>query len=343
MSKYLDETGLGTLVSNIKSKFVPYDGNGTLKIGNVTASGAVQCSTITVDGVRAILYKGTTSTGEKVVAYMLPYTEDQAVLATTDYVQEQVAKMHPFEYMVWGFDALPTPGESTMYQIYLKDNGGSGQNTKDEYITIRTGSEGSYSYKWEKLGSMDVDLSGYAKLTDGSQHIVAGSIETTTGLIDAGSGITTNFIKSKTSGAGNLTLPTTGGTIATTSYVDTAVNDKADLNGSSNQDFAVKNLTASDAITGKSLSVTSSIISTNGGSIIGGIVTANDTDHASTFDGGITTPYIKKGSGASIVVPAASSAGTSGKSNYMAYIVTDTEDGAKLEAIDSTTINNLFA
>lgn len=35
------------------------------------------------------------------------------------------------------------------------------QNAKDEYIIMRSGEEGSYTYAWEKIGDTDIDLSGY--------------------------------------------------------------------------------------------------------------------------------------------------------------------------------------
>ncbi|MCR4738571.1 MAG: hypothetical protein K5846_10515 [Bacteroidales bacterium] len=54
---------------------------------------------------------------------------------------------------------LPTSTADTMHKIYLVPaTGGSGNNVKDEYITIPDGS----SYKWEKIGTTDIDLSGYS-------------------------------------------------------------------------------------------------------------------------------------------------------------------------------------
>lgn len=34
-------------------------------------------------------------------------------------------------------------------------------NAKDEYVIMRSGSEGSYTYAWEKIGDTEIDLSGY--------------------------------------------------------------------------------------------------------------------------------------------------------------------------------------
>ena len=59
--------------------------------------------------------------------------------------------------------SLPTASSDTMYKIYLvpATESGVSQNAKAEYITIRSGNEGSYSYSWEKIGDTDIDLSGY--------------------------------------------------------------------------------------------------------------------------------------------------------------------------------------
>lgn len=53
-------------------------------------------------------------------------------------------------------DKLPETGTANV--IYLVPNSGTGNNAKDEYMWI--------SGKWEKIGSTDVDLSGYWAKTD---------------------------------------------------------------------------------------------------------------------------------------------------------------------------------
>lgn len=55
-------------------------------------------------------------------------------------------------------DTLPATGEKG--KIYLVPNTGSGSNVKDEYIWLEP--EGGTAY-FEKIGSTDVDLSGYVK------------------------------------------------------------------------------------------------------------------------------------------------------------------------------------
>lgn len=67
------------------------------------------------------------------------------------------------------------PGADTYHDIYLVPAGGSeGSNTYKEYITTRSGSKGSYTYTWEKLGDIAVDLTGYVKsvTVNGKQYTV---------------------------------------------------------------------------------------------------------------------------------------------------------------------------
>lgn len=65
----------------------------------------------------------------------------------------------------------PTGAEGT---IYLVQNGGSSPNSKDEYIWVQTGtSTGSY----EKIGTTDVDLSGYVQASQ-LNEISTGDIDT---------------------------------------------------------------------------------------------------------------------------------------------------------------------
>lgn len=76
-------------------------------------------------------------------------------------VDNLISTIHQFTYEVAA--ELPTASASTMYIIYLVPSTQSGvsQNAKSEYITIRSGVEGSYTYSWEKIGDTEVDLSGY--------------------------------------------------------------------------------------------------------------------------------------------------------------------------------------
>lgn len=76
-------------------------------------------------------------------------------------VNSLIGEIRQFSYEVAA--TLPTASADTMYIIYLVPATGSGvsQNAKQEYITIRGGSAGSYTYTWEKIGDTEMDLSGY--------------------------------------------------------------------------------------------------------------------------------------------------------------------------------------
>lgn len=76
-------------------------------------------------------------------------------------VQAFIAAVRQFSYEV--VPELPEPSAATMYIMYFVPAvGGSGRNVKAEYITVQSGVEGSYTWKWEKLGDTDIDLSGYS-------------------------------------------------------------------------------------------------------------------------------------------------------------------------------------
>lgn len=75
-------------------------------------------------------------------------------------VDSLISAVSQFSYEVVA--TLPTASASTMYKIYLVPSARpETQNVKDEYITIRSGSVGSYTYAWEQIGSTAIDLSGY--------------------------------------------------------------------------------------------------------------------------------------------------------------------------------------
>lgn len=81
-----------------------------------------------------------------------------------EYVDAQVAAIHKFDVVV--ADELPEASADTMYKLYLipKSTTKTG-NVKEEWITIRSGAEGSYTYAWERIGDTEVDLSGYVQKT----------------------------------------------------------------------------------------------------------------------------------------------------------------------------------
>lgn len=79
--------------------------------------------------------------------------------ATKQYVDTAINTVKQFEYQV--VDELPPASQATMGKIYLvahSHNPNDGQpDSYDEFITVLSGS----TYKWERIGNTDIDLSGY--------------------------------------------------------------------------------------------------------------------------------------------------------------------------------------
>lgn len=72
------------------------------------------------------------------------------------YVDDAIAGVTGIVFEV--VQTLPQTGDSGV--IYLVPNGGSGTNTKDEYVWIAS------ETRYEKIGSTDVDLSGYVQKSE---------------------------------------------------------------------------------------------------------------------------------------------------------------------------------
>ena len=56
-----------------------------------------------------------------------------------------------------------TPSANTMNAIYLVKAGSGLEDNYNEFITVRSGTEGSYTYAWEKIGTTSLDLSNYVQ------------------------------------------------------------------------------------------------------------------------------------------------------------------------------------
>lgn len=76
-----------------------------------------------------------------------------------EYVDAQVGAINKFDVAV--VDTLPTAGANTMYILYLVPNSNAESGEYLEYITIRSGEEGAYTYKMEQIGSTKMDLADY--------------------------------------------------------------------------------------------------------------------------------------------------------------------------------------
>ena len=85
------------------------------------------------------------------------------------YVDSQVGQIHNFDVVIdaAGTAAGPSVAASadTMYKIYLVPSDDAAAGGYIEYITIRSGAEGAYTYAWEAIGNTKVSLSGYVPTT----------------------------------------------------------------------------------------------------------------------------------------------------------------------------------
>ena len=86
------------------------------------------------------------------------------------YVDSQVGQIHNFDVVI---DATGTAASGpsvtasadTMYKIYLVPSADAAAGGYIEYITIRSGAEGAYTYTWEAIGNTKVSLTGYVPTT----------------------------------------------------------------------------------------------------------------------------------------------------------------------------------
>lgn len=85
------------------------------------------------------------------------------------YVDSQVGQIHNFDVVIdpAGTAAGPSVAASadTMYKIYLVPSDDAAAGGYIEYITIRSGAEGAYTYTWEAIGNTKVSLTGYVPTT----------------------------------------------------------------------------------------------------------------------------------------------------------------------------------
>lgn len=86
-----------------------------------------------------------------------------------EYVDAQVGSINKFDVVIGtaGADGKPNVEASadTMYKLYLIQNADSSAGEYIEYITIRSGVEGAYTYAWEAIGSTKMSLTGYVTET----------------------------------------------------------------------------------------------------------------------------------------------------------------------------------
>ena len=85
--------------------------------------------------------------------------------AVKSYVDSAVGKVHNFDVVIDPAGTANGPSVTasadTMYKIYMVADEGASAGSYIEWITIRSGAEGAYTYAWEKIGSTKTDLTGY--------------------------------------------------------------------------------------------------------------------------------------------------------------------------------------
>ena len=87
------------------------------------------------------------------------FADDAAIKS---YVDAQVGAVNKFDvHVMQEAEELPEASASTMYVLYLKPDADSASGAYVEYITVRTGAEGAYSYAWEAIGSTKMDVTGF--------------------------------------------------------------------------------------------------------------------------------------------------------------------------------------
>lgn len=85
--------------------------------------------------------------------------------AVKDYVESMIETIPEFDVIVVPEGQnLPTASADTFHKIYLQAaSSPASPNLYIEWITVRSGNEGSYTYSWEKIGDTAMDLSGYVQ------------------------------------------------------------------------------------------------------------------------------------------------------------------------------------
>lgn len=85
--------------------------------------------------------------------------------AVKEYVDAQVGLVNSFDVVIDAAGTSTGPSveasKDTMYKLYMIADDTAAAGSYIEWITIRSGTKGSYTYAWEKIGSTKADLTGY--------------------------------------------------------------------------------------------------------------------------------------------------------------------------------------
>ena len=117
-----------------------------------------------------------------------------------------------------------SPSQDTMNTIYLVKNGSGLDDNYDEFITVRSGTSGNYTYAWEKIGTTSLDLSNYVQKSS-----TTGLIKNDGSIMASGTGASNwavgNHSHGNITNAGKVgstankpLITTTGGAVTTGSF-----------------------------------------------------------------------------------------------------------------------------
>ena len=140
--KYIDENGLLYLWQKIKS-IIPS------KVSDLTNDSKYQTDANVKSTVESYGYQTKANVKSTIEDYGYQ-TSSQVSTA----ISNALADVSGISYSI--VSSLPSTGEPGI--IYLKSNGGVNPNIYDEYIYV--------GGKFEKIGTTDVDLSGYVQTSD---------------------------------------------------------------------------------------------------------------------------------------------------------------------------------
>lgn len=138
------------------------------------------------------------------------------------YVDSAVQAIPEFDVKV--VTELPDASKDTFHKIYLVQASSTGvqQNVYKEYITVREGSEGAYTYKWEMIGDTAIDISSKV---DKSQTIAGIDLQDNI-TVEELSGATALNLKAlahKDSATGTVEGQTISGVKATADKIDSTI------------------------------------------------------------------------------------------------------------------------
>lgn len=164
---YVSKVGLAYFFGRIKTYFVHQEAGKTLTTNDFSNADLAKLNSIengaTVNKIETIKVNGSTQVvTDKSCNITVPTNTNQLTngsgYQTSSQVQTAItnalAGISGVEFEV--VSTLPSTGQPAT--IYLLSNSGSAPNIYDEYIYV--------SSKWEKIGSTDVDLSGYWSKTE---------------------------------------------------------------------------------------------------------------------------------------------------------------------------------